>query len=144
MRSIGFKNRPYTGAVPHIVIEYSTNLESACDPQQLVDDLHAAAVADGIGPLAGLRTRGAARSVYQIADGDQRNAFVAIIARIGPGREPAEKTRFLTALLDAAEASMVAATDHYSIAFSCEVQEIDADFRVNRNYVAARLADAPG
>ncbi len=128
--------------MPHIIIEYSTNLETICDPQDLVDDLHAAAIADGIGPLTGVRTRAAARDLYQVADSHERNAFVAIVARIGPGRAAPEKTRFLTALLDAAERSMAEAMQQYAIAFSCEVQEIDAEFRVNRNHVKTRLDGA--
>ena len=125
--------------MPHIIIEYSANVADHHDVDALVTTIHETAKATGIGPLGGLRTRAAVRERYRIADGHTDNAMVAIIARLGPGREPDEKTAFIGTVLDAAEAQVATEHSPLAIAWSMEVQEIDAQFRVNRNYVAARL-----
>jgi len=126
--------------VPHVIIEYSSNVADHHDVNALVIAIHESANATGIGPLAGLRTRATAREHYRIADGAAENAMVAIIARLGPGREPAEKKAFIEEVLDAAEAHVAAEATPLAIAWSIEVQEIDAEFRVNRNHVATRMA----
>ena len=72
--------------MPHIVIEYSANLEHEVEPMTLVRAVHAAALAQAIFEAAGVRTRAARREHCLIADGDPSHAFVAVTARIGPGR----------------------------------------------------------
>ena len=63
---------------------------------------------------------------------------MAITVRVGPGRTDDEKQAFLDAILDDAVATVEGpdgtATD-LTIAWSIEVQEIDARWRVNRNRI---------
>lgn len=125
--------------MPHIFIEFSANVADHHDIDALVVAVHTAALTDGLPPVDGLRTRAMARDHFRIADGHPDYAFVALTARIGPGRQSETKLRFLTALLDAAE-QQLARTDHpLAIAWSAEIQEIDADFRINRNHVRTRM-----
>jgi len=130
--------------VPHIVIEYSSNIAEVHDIDALVGAVHQAALAHGLPALDALRTRAAERKHFQIADAHPANAFVAITARIGPGRSAEDKTSFITAVLDAAEAhlaseSSATAGDPSAIAWSIELQEIDPELRINRNHVRARM-----
>jgi 5-carboxymethyl-2-hydroxymuconate isomerase len=78
----------------HVVIEYSANLAEVVDIQELVDIVHSAALTDGLAAAAGLRTRAVARDQYRIADGRPEFGFVAVVARIGPGRASADKAEF--------------------------------------------------
>lgn len=126
--------------MPHLIIEHSANIAAVIDVQDLVDTVHEAALADGLPALDSLRTRAATRNHYRIADGDPSYGFVAITARIGPGRTAEAKTRFLTALVDAVELHLAPIADDHPVAISAEIQEIDADFRINRNQVRAALA----
>ena len=126
--------------MPHITIEHSANLTEHHDIQQLVDAVHGAALGHGLAPLDGLRTRAATRDRYRIADGDPDHAFVAITARIGPGRDAESKTSFLETILDAAEAQIDTAPDPLAIAWSAEIVEMDPSFRINRNHVRTRIA----
>jgi 5-carboxymethyl-2-hydroxymuconate isomerase len=126
--------------VPHIIIEYSANVVEHHDVDALVATIHESARATGIGPLGGLRTRAVPRTQYRIADGHPDNAMIAIVARLAPGREPEEKLAFIVSVLDAAEAHVDADNGPLAIAWSMEIQEIDAQFRTNRNHVTARLA----
>lgn len=149
-----------TFGMPHISIEYSANVADHYDIDALVLAVHEAALADGLPPLAGLRTRAAPRQSYRIADGQSTHGFIAILIRIGPGRDALTKKRFLTAVLDAAEAHVTAEaaelktqasersstertvpspTGPLTLAWSVELQEIDPEFRINRNYVADHI-----
>ncbi|MEO1061890.1 MAG: 5-carboxymethyl-2-hydroxymuconate isomerase [Actinomycetota bacterium] len=124
--------------MPHIVIEHSANLEAHADVDDLVAVVHAAAIADGLPPADGLRTRAVSREHYRIADGDPAWGFVAITARIGAGRADGDKRRFLDALTETADAwaREIAPLD---IAVSVELQEIDPAWRANRNHVRAAM-----
>ena len=111
--------------MPHIVIEYSANLESDVAPQQLVDALHETALKTGVLPLGGLRTRAERRDVYRVADGDPDNAFVAVIARIGKGRADETREAVAQALMRALEAETASAFAKRGLGLTVEVQEID-------------------
>ncbi len=127
--------------MPHLVVEYSDNVARHHDIDELLAVVHDAALATGLPPLAGLRTRGVSRAHYRIATGDPDFAFIAIVARIGPGRSPDDKTAFLNAVLDAAEAEVDRAGGPLVVSWSIEIQEIDAGFRINRNHIRSRLEE---
>ena len=72
--------------MPHLIVEYSANLENDVDIDALLGALHAAAIKTGVFPLGGCRTRAARRDHYVISNDAPENAFVHLIARIGAGR----------------------------------------------------------
>ena len=74
--------------MPHLIVEYSANLEQVTDIARLVGSLHEAALETGVFPIGGIRTRAARRDAYRIADGHADNAFIHVQARIGTGRTP--------------------------------------------------------
>lgn len=125
----------------HITIEYSANLADHHDIGALVAAVHGAAAAHGLASLDGLRTRAVARAHYRIADGDPDHAFVAIAVRVGPGRDAAARRSYLDAILAAAEAHVGATPSPLAVAWSAELAEIDAESRINRNGVRARIAE---
>ena len=125
----------------HITIEYSANLADHHDVDALVEAVHGAAAAHGLAPLDGLRTRAVARDHYRVADGDPDNAFVAIAVRVGPGRDVAARRAYLETILDAAEAQIGASPSPLAVAWSAELTEMDAAFRINRNAVRAHMAN---
>ncbi len=117
--------------MPHLIVEYSTNLESFLDVPSLILAIHHAALATGIAPIDALRTRAEPRNIYRIGDGHPDNAFISIAARLGAGRTSDQKHRFLTAVLEATETIL---GNHASnVMVSVEYQEIDPEFRINKN-----------
>ena len=74
-------------SVPHLIVEYSGNIEDQMDLAGLLDKLHEAASESGIFPLGGLRTRAERRNHYRIADCHPDNGFVHVTAMVGHGRE---------------------------------------------------------
>ena len=75
--------------MPHIIIEHSANLDADLDMAALAMTIHEAALATGVFPIGGCRTRVARRDIYVIGDGHPDNRFIHIQARIGAGRTEA-------------------------------------------------------
>ncbi len=125
--------------MPHVIIEYSSNIEQLVDVQALLISVHEAALASRAVPSDALRTRLEPRLSYLIADAYADNAFVAVTARLGPGRTPDEKHALMTVLLTAVESALGAAAANAML--SVELQEIDAEFRVNKNNLRTAIAD---
>ena len=128
--------------MPHLTIEFSSNVCSSCggpiDIDALVDVLHDAALATGIAPLDALRTRAARRDEYAVADRHPANAFIAVTARLGAGRSDDDKQRFVAALAQALDTHLGDAQTHMML--SVEYQEIDPAMRINKNNVRPLIA----
>jgi len=128
--------------MPHLTIEYSSNLADVVDIDGLVRTVHEAALATGIAPLDALRTRAVGRTHYAIADRDPDNMFLAVTARLGAGRSDDDKQRLLDALLVAVDQYMGSA--QRTLMISVEYQEIDPTFRINKNNLRAVIAARRG
>ncbi len=125
--------------MPHITVEYSANLETQVSPRRLVDMIHRAALATRVFPIGGLRTRAERRDVYAVADGDPNNAFVAVIARVGEGRDAATRERVAAALMAVLEAETAEAFRSRGLGLTVEVQEIDGTASLKTNNLHERI-----
>jgi len=123
----------------HQTIEYSANLTDDVDIAAVVDTLHAAALATGVVRVDALRTRAVARRHYAIGDGDADNIFVSVVIRLGPGRPASEKHELLDAVLTSLEEVLGDAAERSMLSVEC--QEIEAEFRVNRNHLRPMIAE---
>lgn len=119
--------------MPHIVVEYSANLENQIDILRLVEAVHNAALKTGVFELAAVRTRASRRDYYAIADGHRDNTFVAVWVRVAPGRPAETRKRLGQEIFDAVCEFLQRTYDTTPIGISLEVQEIDntAAFRKN-------------
>jgi 5-carboxymethyl-2-hydroxymuconate isomerase len=72
--------------LPHLIVEYSANIEDRIALDELLDKLHACALKTGVFPLGGLRVRAHRADRYRIADKAVENGFVHVTAMIGHGR----------------------------------------------------------
>jgi 5-carboxymethyl-2-hydroxymuconate isomerase len=119
--------------MPHIIVEYSANLDDQIDIQKLIEAVHQAALRTGVFEVAAVRTRAERRDYYVIADGHEDNAFVAISARVAPGRSRETRQRLGQEIFDAACEYLEKVYERTPLAISLEVQEIDntAAFRKN-------------
>ena len=107
--------------MPHLIVEYSANIEPELELPLLLRKLKDAAVATGVFPLGGIRVRGACRQHFDIADGDPSNAFVHLQARIGAGRDEATRSAAADALFDVL-------TDHLASLFASRGLGISLEF----------------
>ena len=111
--------------MPHLIIEYSANIEQELKLPELIECLHDSTAEIEAFPRAGLRTRTTKRDNFFIADGHPDNSFVHVTLRIKSGRSMEIKK-------DAAEIIFKSLTDYLSplldtnpLAISFEIQEID-------------------
>ena len=125
--------------MPHVIVEYSANLEPDLCPTRLVQALHRTALDTGVFPIGGLRTRAERRDVFVVADGNPDNAFVAVLARIGEGREPSTRLAVARALMATLEAETAAAFASRGLGLTVEVQEIDGTASLKTNNLHERL-----
>ena len=72
--------------MPHLIVEYSANIEDQIALDALLDKLHTCALGTGVFPLGGLRVRAHRADAYRIADKAPDNGFVHVTALIGHGR----------------------------------------------------------
>jgi 5-carboxymethyl-2-hydroxymuconate isomerase len=125
--------------MPHVICEYSANLDKKIRIDALLETLHSAMMRTGAAELGGLRTRADRRDQYRIADNDPANGFVNVTIRVAKGRPP-EKRRLIaeTVFADARKhLDSVYATSPFVL--SVEVQEIDPDFRIHESNIRARM-----
>lgn len=70
--------------MPHLILEYSDNLEFEAQP--LFARLHDELVATGAVNMKGLKSRAIRHTEYRIADGDERYAFAHLNILLRAGR----------------------------------------------------------
>jgi 5-carboxymethyl-2-hydroxymuconate isomerase len=119
--------------MPHVVVEYSANLRARIDVPALLRCLHEAALATGVFPLGGTRTRAAERTDFVVADGHPDNAFVHVTLRIGHGRDLETRRRAGQQVFDALRLQLAPVFDASPLAISFEIQEIDPDLSFKHN-----------
>ena len=121
--------------MPHVIVEYSANIEDKIRVPLLLAALHEAMDQSGIAEIAGLRTRGECRDDFRIADNHPANGFVAIIVRIAQGRPLETRKMVLEKVTTAANKHLEGVFASTPLALSVEVQEIDPVLRVNRSNI---------
>jgi 5-carboxymethyl-2-hydroxymuconate isomerase len=126
-------------SVPHIVVEYSANLEEAIPIEALVREVHRAVLATGTFKLGAVRTRAARRDIFVIADGDAQNAFLNVVARIGRGREPEKRRGLAEAIMAVLDQQTAALAASRGLALSVYVEEIDEEGALRKNNLHARM-----
>ena len=122
--------------MPHLTIEHSANLQERVDLSDLASRLHKAALDTGIFPEKGLRTRLATRNEYRIADGNEDNAFIHLVVRIGFGRDLETRKRAGDAIFHVLCETLAEDQDQNPLALSCEIQEIDPELSWKKNNLA--------
>ena len=128
--------------MPHVIVEYSANIEAEISPQQLVEEIHAAAIASGIAEPVAVRTRLMRREHYRVGDGSPDNAFVHIDIRARKGRTLEQRQAAVQALYDQANKTLDVVFKARPLALTVEIHEIDPETRLLRNGMRERQASA--
>jgi 5-carboxymethyl-2-hydroxymuconate isomerase len=124
--------------VPHIIVEYSANLDDSLDIRALIDALHQCAIDSRVADAAAIRTRAERREVFRVADGNPANAFVHIVARLRIGRSEEQRRALADALLAATDQQLQRADKTHPLAITIEIEEID-NITARRNSIRAAL-----
>lgn len=126
--------------MPHVVVEYSANLEEELDIRALLQKIHAAVLASGVFTVGAVRTRAERREVYVIADGDPDNAFMHIDIRMAPGRDAPTRKIVAQGVLDTIAAETRDVFARTGLGLSVEVREIDNKASLRLNNLHERMA----
>jgi 5-carboxymethyl-2-hydroxymuconate isomerase len=130
--------------MPHLIIEYSKNLEDQIVMGDLARKVHEAALASGVFEVGAVRTRTEPREVYVIADGHPQNAFVALTVRIASGRSAETRKRLGQTIFDALCDHLAMVYETTPISISLEVQEIDPTAAFKKNNLHALVKQRAG
>lgn len=109
--------------MPHLIVEYSANIEDQIALGALLDKLHTCALRTGVFPIGGLRVRAHRADAYRIADKAPDNGFVHVTAIIGHGRPLDVQQRAGEELLAALTEHLQALYERSPLAISLNIQE---------------------
>ena len=112
--------------MPHLMIDYSVNVETDVDIGALCDTLRDVAASIDAFPLAGVKVRAVRVDHYAIADGNLEHGFIDISVRIREGRDMETKQDAAQKLFDAANEFVADVMQRRSLALSLELRDIDA------------------
>jgi 5-carboxymethyl-2-hydroxymuconate isomerase len=128
--------------MPHVIVEYSANIEAELLAEDLVDDIHRAAIASGIAEPVAVRTRLKRREHFRVGDGSPDNAFVHIDIRARKGRSLEQKKHAVQTIYDQANKTLDPVFRARPLALTVEIHEIDPETRLLRNGMRERKASA--
>ena len=110
--------------MPHFTIEYSANLDARVEMADIVEVVRKAAVETGIFPLGGIRVRALRCEHYAIADGNPQHGFLAMVLRLGEGRDLAARQK-------AGEHIFRTLSDHLDSVFAKSKFALSFDMQIN-------------
>jgi len=119
--------------VPHLIVEYSANLEKNLDLDGLLDRLYEAAIETGMFPLGGIRIRAYRAERYRIADCEPDNAFVHVTALVGSGRPLDRREQVSKRLFDVLCAALEPVSATSPLAISFNMREFDPVLSLKKN-----------
>lgn len=129
--------------MPHLTVEYSSNLDPRVPMRGVIEGIHAAVLANGAFEKGGVRTRAISQDLYVVADGDPDNAFIHVDMRIAPGRSAETKKQVAQSILDVLRDRMKEVMKQYGLAISVEIREIDQTASLKLNNLHERLKAKP-
>jgi 5-carboxymethyl-2-hydroxymuconate isomerase len=103
--------------------------------------VHRAALATGVFELGALRTRATRHDIYAVADEDPANAFIAVVARIGRGRDEETRGKVGKAIFEAVCDEVSETGKRRPIAISVDVEEINPVGSFKKNALHALMAE---
>jgi 5-carboxymethyl-2-hydroxymuconate isomerase len=132
--------------MPHFTIEYSANLDKRVNMDEVVELVRKAAVETGIFPVGGIRVRAIRCEHYAIADGAADFGFLAMVLRLGEGRDLASRKRagehIFKALSDYLDP--VFAGSKFALSFDMQINDKETSWKRNNIHDALKAEAAHG
>lgn len=111
--------------MPHLIVDYSANLEGEVDMAAFCDCLRQAAAQIDAFPSAGVRVRAIPAPHWSIADGNSRHGYIDISVRLRSGRPDDVKANATQTIFDAAHKFLAPVMESRPLALSLEMRDID-------------------
>ena len=113
--------------MPHIIIEYSANVEADVDLSEICEALRKTACTISAFPMPGVRVRALRVDHYAIADGNPDHGFIDISVRLRGGRSLSVRQDAVTKLFATAKQHLAPVMAERSLALSMEMRDIDPE-----------------
>jgi 5-carboxymethyl-2-hydroxymuconate isomerase len=132
--------------MPHFTLEYSANLDARVDMGQVVEVVRKAAAETGIFPLGGIRVRAIRCDHYAIADGSAQFGFLAMLLRLGEGRDLATRKKAGEHVFKALSGHLdpVFATSPFALSFDMQINDKEMSWKRNNIHEALKAEAAHG
>jgi 5-carboxymethyl-2-hydroxymuconate isomerase len=119
--------------MPHFTLEYSGNLDARVDMGKAVEVVRKAAVETGIFPLGGIRVRAVRCEHYAIADGSADLGFLAMVLRLGEGRDLATRKKAGEHIFKALSTYLdpVFANSKFALSFDMQINDKETSWKRN-------------
>jgi 5-carboxymethyl-2-hydroxymuconate isomerase len=131
--------------LPHFTLEYSANLDARVEMAKVVEVVRKAAVETGIFPVGGIRVRALKCEHYAIADGNPNLGFLAMVLRLGEGRDLATRKKagehVFRALSD--HLDPVFAASKFALSFDIQINDKEMSWKRNNIHEALQAEAAP-
>jgi 5-carboxymethyl-2-hydroxymuconate isomerase len=132
--------------MPHFTIEYSANLDTRVDMGKLVELVRKAAVETGVFPIGGIRVRAIRCEHYAIANGEANFGFLAMVLRLGEGRDLATRKaagehifKVLSSYLEP-----VFSSSKFALSFDMQINDKETSWKRNNIHDALKTEAAHG
>ena len=132
--------------MPHFTIEYSANLDALVDMADIVEVVRKAAIETGIFPLGGIRVRAIRCEHYAIADGRPNLGFLAMVLRLGEGRDLATRKQAGEHIFKALSAYLdpVFKETKFALSFDMQINDKETSWKRNNIHEALKVETAHG
>ena len=132
--------------MPHFTIEYSANLDGRVDMGKVVEIVRKAAVETGIFPIGGIRVRAIRCEHYAIADGSAQSGFLAMLLRLGEGRDLAARKKAGEHIFKALSSHLdpVFAGQQFALSFDMQINDKETSWKRNNIHEALKAEVAHG
>ncbi len=132
--------------MPHFTIEYSANLDARLDMAEVVEIVRKAAVETGIFPVGGIRVRAIRCEHYAIADGRPHYGFLAMLLRLGEGRDLAARQKAGEHIFGALSRHLdpVFAAGKFALSFDMQINDKETSWKRNNIHEALKAEAAHG
>ena len=132
--------------MPHFTIEYSANLDARVDMGKVVEIVRKAAAETGIFPIGGIRVRAIRCEHYAIADGSAQSGFLAMVLRLGEGRDLAARKKAGEHIFKALSTYLdpVFAGSRFALSFDMQINDKETSWKRNNIHEALKLEVAHG
>ncbi|MFZ2100414.1 MAG: 5-carboxymethyl-2-hydroxymuconate Delta-isomerase [Oricola sp.] len=127
--------------MPHIMVDYSANMEEAVDIAALCEVLRRTGIETGVFPMAGIRVRAFRADHVAIADGDPRHGYIDISVRLRGGRSFEARKEATERLFAAAKAFLDPVIASMPMALSMEMRDIDPELSPKLNTIRDHLKE---
>ncbi|UTD25933.1 5-carboxymethyl-2-hydroxymuconate Delta-isomerase [Bradyrhizobium sp. WD16] len=129
--------------MPHFTIEYSANLGQRTDIGAVVELVRRSALDTGVFPIGGIRVRAIRCDDYAIGDGNPDLAFLAMVLRMGQGRDFDTRKAAGEAIFEALAAHLEPVFAASLLSLSFEIVEV-AELNWKKNNIHAFLKGQAG